>query len=274
VGFVPSGHQNITLRLATGLYYQPPFYKEFRIVDTDAEGNSYIHLNKSIQSQRSIHFVAGGDYGFKFDGRPFRFTAEMYYKKLDHIVPYTLDNVKVWYSGFNNAKGHVVGIDTKLFGQFVPGTDSWLGFSLMQARQNIDSIHAPMPTDQLYNITLFYTDYLPGYKKLQGNLKLIFSQGLPFSVPGSYDMRFRAPKYLRADFGMTYKLLDEEDLKYRSHSIWKYIRNAWIGFDIFNIFDVKNVGSYSWFTDADGHQNAVPDRLTGRQINLKLVTEF
>jgi hypothetical protein len=274
VGFVPAEHQNIMLRFATGLYYQTPFYKEFRIVNVDENGDSSISLNKNIKSQRSIHFVLGGDYNFKFDNRPFKFTAEMYYKKLDDLVPYSLDNVKVWYYGSNVSKGYTTGIDTKLFGQFVPGTDSWLGFSLMQAKQEINGKTVSMPTDQLYNFTFYYTDYFPGYRKLQGNLRVIWAQGLPFGVPGNFDTNFRAPAYRRLDFGMTYRLLDEDELTYRNNSPWRYIKNAWIGVDIFNLLDIKNISSYAWFTDVDGHRNAVPDKLTGRQINVKLIAEF
>ena len=274
MGFVPAGNQKITLRFATGIYYQAPFYKEFRIVETDENRNSYISLNNKIKSQRSIHFVLGGDYGFRVDNRPFKFTTELYYKKLDNLIPYTVDNVKVWYYGSNVAKGYATGIDTKLFGQFVPGTDSWLGLSLMQAKQDINGKKVPMPTDQRYNITFYYTDYAPNYDKIQLNLRAIWADGLPFSVPGEYEPKFRAPAYRRIDIGMTYRLLDEKEQDYRIDSFWRYFKNVWVGVDVFNLFDIKNVSSYSWFSDVEGHRNAVPDKLTGRQINIKLIAEF
>jgi hypothetical protein len=276
LGFVPGKNQNFTFRLATGIYYQSPFYKEFRIVNTNEEGNDYILLNKNIKSQRSIHFVLGGDYNFKMkDGRPFKFTTELYYKKLDDLVPYNVNNVRIWYYGENIAHGYATGIDTKLFGQFVSETDSWVGFSLMQAKQYINGEKVAMPTDQLYNFTLYFSDYLPKTnKRLQGNLRAIWAQGLPFSVPGKeYKPRFHAPPYRRIDFGMTYRLWGEED-HYRNTSFWTHFKNIWVGVDIFNLFNIKNISSYSWFSDVQGARHAVPDKLTGRQINIKFVAEF
>jgi hypothetical protein len=274
LGFIPAKNQNFTFRLSSGLYYQSPFYKEFRIIRTDEENNSYIVLNTDIKSQRSIHFVLGGDYNFKALERPFKFTTEMYYKKLDHLVPYTVDNVRVWYYGENVSHGFATGIDTKLFGQFVEGTDSWVSFSLMQAKQYTDGQKVSMPTEQLYNFTLYFTDYVPKYKKIQLNLRAIWTQGLPFSVPGNeYKPAFRAPAYRRVDIGMTYHLWGEED-RYRKTSFLTYFKNIWIGVDVFNLLNIKNVNSYSWFTDISGNKMAIPDKLTGRQLNIKLIAEF
>jgi hypothetical protein len=201
-------------------------------------------------------------------------TAELYYKKLSRLVPYAVDNVRVWYYGKNLSDGHVVGLDTKLFGQFVPGTDSWIGFSLMNAKQSIDGEKYSLPTDQLYNLTLYYTDYMPNYDRLKFNLRAIWSQGLPFSVPGNeYKPRFRAPAYRRVDIGFNYRLWSEED-QYYSRSFFRKFKNIWLGVDVFNLFDIGNVNSYSWFSDIRGFQHAVPDRLTGRQFNIKLLAEF
>ena len=274
LGFIPSKNQNFTFRFSTGLYYQSPFYKEFRVTNTDEDGNSYITLNKDIKSQRSIHFVLGGDYGFKVDNRLFKFTTELYYKKLDDLVPYTVNNVRVRYYGSNISDGYAMGIDTKLFGQFVPGTDSWLGFSVMQAKQNINSEKVSMPTDQRYNFTFYYTDYMPNYERIQFNLRAIWADGLPFSVPGNEYMEgIRSPSYRRIDVGMTYRLLGENDPA-RERGPWRYFKNIWLGVDVFNLLDIGNVSSYSWFTDINNNQNAVPDKLTGRQFNFKLVAEF
>ena len=276
LGFVPSRNQHYTFRLASGIYYQSPFYKEFRIVDTDENENRHIELNRNIRSQRSIHWVLGADYNFKIpDGRPFKFTTEMYYKKLDNLVPYAVENVRVWYAGENSAYGYATGIDTKLFGQFVPETDSWLGFSLMQAKQYIDGKKISMPTDQLYNFTMYFTDYMPKpYDRLNANVRIIWAQGLPFSIPGNeYQPRFKAPAYRRVDIGLSYRLWCEAD-RNRKVTFWNNFRNIWVGVDCFNLLDIKNVNSYSWFTDISGHQNAVPDKLTGRQLNVKLVAEF
>jgi len=276
--FIPSRNENFTFRAATGIYYQAPFYKEFRKVIEDSLGNGHIELNNEIKSQRSIHFVLGNDYKFHFDGRPFRFTTELYYKKMDHLVPYTVNNVRIDYYGSNVSHGYSTGIDMKLFGQFVPGTDSWVGLSLMEARQYIDGKKVPMPTDQLYNFTFYFTDYAPYVpdKKVQVNLRAIWAGGIPFSVPGGehkYTKSIRTPPYRRIDIGMTYRLLDENSL-IRNNSFWRSFKNIWIGADVFNLFDIGNVSSYSWFADTGGIMYAVPDRLTGRQLNIKLVAEF
>ncbi|GHT50214.1 TonB-dependent receptor [Bacteroidia bacterium] len=260
LSFIPAEAQQFKFRLATGIYYQPPFYKELRQILIDEAGNSAVVLNKNIKSQRSIHIVAGGDYTFRLkDGRPLKLTTELYYKKLDNLIPYYLDNVRIWYAGDNTAHGYATGLDTKFFGQFVPGTDSWVGFSLMQAQQYINGKRVDMPTDQLYNFTLYYTDVMPDFERLQFNLRAIVAQGLPFSAPGSeYQANFRAPAYRRIDVGVSYRL----------------INRIWLGFDVFNLFDISNVSSYSWFTDITGAQNAVPDKLTGRQYNIKIVGDF
>jgi len=276
LGLVPAFNQRYTFRLATGIYYQSPFYKEFRIVRTDENENSYIELNRNIRSQRSIHFVLGGDYSFKIpDGRPFKLTTEMYYKKLNNLVPYTVENVRVWYSGENTSDGYVTGIDAKLFGQFVTESDSWIGLSLMQAKQYIDGEKVSMPTDQLYNFTMYFTDYMPKpYERFQANLRVIWAHGLPFSIPGSeYKPAFRAPPYRRVDIGLSYRLWSETD-RYRKTTFWNNFRNIWVGVDCFNLFDIKNVNTYSWFTDVTGYQRSVPDKLTGRQLNVKLIAEF
>lgn len=274
LGFIPSANQNFNFRFATGLYYQSPFYKEFRVTNTDENGNQYITLNDKIRSQRSIHFVLGGDYNFRFDNRPFKFTTELYYKKMDDLVPYTVDNVRIRYYGYNIADGYSRGIDMKLFGQFVPGTDSWLSFSLMQAKQTIDTITVPMPTDQLYNITLYFTDYYPKNDRIQFNLRAIWADGIRFSVPKKeYTDGTRTPAYRRVDVGLTYRLVDENSPGHE-YSFWRHFKNIWIGVDVFNLLDIGNVGSYSWFPDVNGEYHAIPDRLTGRQINFKLVAEF
>ena len=282
VGFIPSKNQNFTFRFATGLYYQAPFYKEFLVINTDAEGNNYITLNDKIKSQRSIHFVLGGDYNFKSDNRPFKFTTELYYKKLDNLIPYSVNNVRIQYLGSNISHGYTSGIDMKLFGQYVQGTDSWLSLSLMNAKQFINGVKTSLPTEQRYNVTLFFTDnfpesftrYSPHFKKIQFNLRAIWADGLPFSVPGrDYITALRTPPYQRVDIGMTYRLLDE-DTRENKPAFWRNFKNIWVGVDAFNLLDIKNVSSYSWFSDINRNQYAVPDNLTGRQFNIKLIVEF
>ncbi len=276
VGFVPNFNQKYTFRFATGIYYQAPFYKEFQKTVTDEYGNSVIELNHNIKSQRSIHFVLGGDYSFTAIDRPFKFTAEMYYKKLDNLVPYTVDNVKVRYYGENIASGYAAGLDMKLFGEFVPGTDSWLTFSLMKTQQDIYGVKVPLPTDQQYNISLFFTDYFPGYDKIRLNLRAIWADGLPVSPPGQgYETQyFRTPGYRRIDVGMSYQLLGGKENSGRKDGLYKYLKNVYLGLDCFNLFDINNVNSYYWVTDIYGQQYGVPNYLTGRQLNVKLVAEF
>ena len=281
LGFIPSRNQNFTFRFATGLYYQAPFYKEFRMIDTVPDGNRHIRLNNKIQSQRSIHFVLGGDYDFKSDNRPFKLTTELYYKKLDRLVPYSVNNLRIQYRGYNVSNGYAAGIDMKLFGQYVPGTDSWLNFSLMEAKQYLEGKKIPLPTEQIYNITLFFTDnfpdvftqYSPHFKKVQFNLRAIWSDGIPFSIPGKDTQMVRTAAYRRVDIGMAYRLLDENSRE-NNPFFWRNFRNVWLGVDVFNLLDIKNVSSYSWFSDVNGQQYAVPDKLTGRQFNIKLVVEF
>ena len=202
IGFIPNFDQNLTFRLASGLYYQSPFYKELRTTVQDEHGNSIIQLNKNLKSQRSIHVIAGGDYTFRASGRNFKVSADMYYKKLDNLNPYTVDNVKIRYYGENCAQGHAMGLDVKFFGEFVPGTDSWISFSLMKAEQSIrGSEYVPMPNSQGYNVSLFFQDYFPGYKRVKLNLKGVLSGGLPVTAPrtGYEDGYFRTPTYKRVD---------------------------------------------------------------------------
>lgn len=273
VTFIPARNQRFNFRFATGLYYQAPFYKEFRFTETDEYGNQYITLNEDIKSQRSIHFVLGGDYKFHFDNRPFKFTTELYYKVMDDLVPYYVDNVRIRYYGANIADGYARGVDFKLFGQFVPGTDSWLCFSLMEAKQNIDGKKVPMPTEQRYNLTFYYTDYFPNFDKIQFNLRAIWSEGILFGIPGNeYVNAKRTPPYRRIDVGMTYRLWDEKSGD--GTSFWRHFKNIWFGVDVFNLLDIRNVSSYSWVPDVNGHRHSVPDKLTGRQFNFKLVADF
>lgn len=270
LGIVPAFNHNVTMRFATGVYYQAPFYKELRDTTT-INGITYATLNKKIKSQRSIHFIAGFDYRFKMKDRPYKFTAEAYYKALSNVVPYTVDNVKIVYDASQQCSGHAMGLDLKLYGEFVPGTDSWVSLSLMNTRININGKSIPMPTDQRYSLNLFFTDYFPGTDRWRMSLKLAFADGLPFGAPHRQldEQPFRAPAYKRADIGMSYRLLNNE--KGDRKSIFK---NIWLGVDCLNLFGINNVNSYYWITDVTNHQYAVPNYLTGRQINVKASFEF
>lgn len=270
LGITPSFNHNVTLRFATGLYYQAPFFKELRDTSTVA-GVTRATLNRKIKSQRSIHFIAGMDYRFNMNNRPFKFTAELYYKLLGNVVPYSINNVKVVYYGSNEASGHAAGLDLKLFGEFVPGTDSWVTLSVMDTKMKLNGVKVPMPTDQRYALNLFFTDYFPGTTRWKMSLKLAYADGLPFSAPHREleTNTFRAAAYKRADIGMSYRVLNNEHRERKS-----ILRNIWLSLDCLNLLGINNVNSYYWVTDVTNQQYAVPNYLTGRQVNARLLFEF
>lgn len=270
LSIIPAFDHNMSLRVATGLYYQAPFFKELRDTTT-VNGVTYATLNNKIRSQRSIHFIGGMDYRFNMNNRPFKFTAEVYYKLLSNLVPYSVNNVKVVYYGDNQASGHAAGLDLKLFGEFVPGSDSWVSLSLMSTRMKLNGVSIPLPTDQRYAVNLFFTDFFPGTQRWKMSLKLALADGLPFSAPHREleSNNFRAPAYKRADIGMSYRLFDNQDRSRKS-----IFRNIWLGLDCLNLLGISNVNSYYWITDVTNQQYAVPNYLTGRQFNAKVQFEF
>ena len=270
LAIVPSFNHDITFRVATGLYYQAPFFKELR--DTTASGGrTVVTLNEHIKSQRSLQFIAAFDYRFRLAERPFRFTAEAYYKALSNVIPYNVQNVKVTYYGENLCSGYTTGLDLKLYGEFVPGTDSWITFSLMKTGQKMSGrTYFPLPTDQRYAINLHFTDYFPGTERWKMTLRLAYADGLPFGAPhrGIEQQNFRAPAYKRADIGMAW-------LAYQNTQLSSFgVRRVWLGVDCLNLFGISNVNSYYWVTDVTNRQWAVPNYLTGRQINGKIVVEL
>ena len=275
LAMIPSWNQDITFRLAAGLYYQAPFYKEFRDTTT-INGQTIVRLNEKIKSQQSIHIVGAFDYKFRLVNRPFRFSAEAYYKLMDNLIPYNVQNMKVVYYGENIATGYAFGLDLKLYGEFVPGTDSWLTFSVMSAQQKINGVTVPMPTDQRWGINFHFTDYFPGTERWKMTLKLAFADGLPFGAPhrGIEYQQFRAPAYKRADIGLSYLLLGNPEGHQKVQSSKFKIQRIWLGLDGLNIFGISNVNSYYWVTDVTNKQYAVPNYLTGRQINGKVIIEF
>ena len=270
LAIIPANHENTTFRLAAGLYYQAPFFKELRDTTT-VNGVTVASLNEKIKSQRSIHFIAGYDYRFRMNNQRFRFSAEAYYKALANLVPYSVSNVKVVYYGQNECNGHAAGLDFKLYGEFVPGTDSWLSLSLMDTRMNLGGKSIPLPTDQRYAVNLFFTDYFPGSKKWRMSLKLAFADGLPFAAPHKEleTNSFRATAYRRADIGMSYQLLDNSRREKKT-----FLKNVTLGVDCLNLFGIDNVNSYYWVTDVTSQQYAVPNYLTGRQLNARVLLEF
>ena len=273
VVWMPGWKRDFTFRVATGLYYQAPFYKELRQVLADEGGVNRIHLNDRLRAQRSWQLVLGTDYYFRAWGRPFKFTAEAYGKLIDRMESYTVDNVRVRYSGINDSEGYTIGLDLKLMGELVPGADSWISFSTMRSRMRfVDDTHhlgwIPTPQEQRYNLTIYFQDYVPRFPQYKIHLKFIWSEGLPFGYPRREDMRYlgHMSDYRRIDIGATRTFSAATD-KWMKKS--KHVDSWSIQLDIFNLIGWKNVNSYYWVTAANGMQWASPNYLTGRMINLK-----
>lgn len=251
---------SLAFRLSTGLYYQAPFYKEYRLNYIDEAGNTMVRMNDEIKSQRSFQIILGSDYTFRTYDRPFKITAEAYYKHISNYIPYTVDNVQIRYLGRNSGTAFNTGIDFKIFGEFVPGTDSWLSLSLMEAKETYDGLKTARPTEQRYSVGLFFSDFWPGNDDYKFFLRGIFNDGLPFSSPigGRKSGIFRTPAYKRIDLGAS--------------RIWhpRRFKEINLGLDIFNLLDIDNVNSYYWVTAVDNRQFAVPNYLTGRTYSVSL----
>ena len=302
LSYLPHWKSDFSFRFATGVYYQAPFYKEIRDTVTDALGNVRIKLNNNIHAQRSMHFVLGGDYYFRAWGRPFKFTTEAYAKLADRVISYSVDNVRVIYSGKNDANAYTAGVDFKLYGELVPGADSWINLSLMNAKQDIigDSYishtydsngnvlststvypgYVSSPSEQRYTFSMLFQDYLPNNPKYKMQLKFIWSDGLPIAAPfnskNSTAFRAlgnRAPAYRRVDIGASRVLVNGTD-KVLNKAWLKHVKSIWLNVEVFNLLDFKNVNSYYWVTDINSTQWAVPNYLTGRQLNLKLMVDL
>ena len=274
VVWMPGWKRDFTFRVATGVYYQAPFYKELRQTILDDKGVYRIHLNDQLKAQRSYQLVMGTDYYFRAWGRPFKFTAEAYGKYIDRMESYTVDNVRVRYSGINDSEGYALGLDLKLFGELAPGADSWISFSTMRSRMRFtnDKHHLgwiPTPQEQRYNLTLYFQDYLPQYPQYRLHLKFIWNEGLPFGYPRNEAMRYlgHMGDYRRIDIGASRTFSASTD-KWMKKS--KHVDSWSIQLDIFNLVGWNNVNSYYWVTAADGQQWSTPNYLTGRMFNLKV----
>jgi len=297
VSFLPHWEKDFSFRFASGVYYQAPFYKEIRDTLSDATGNVSIVLNDKIKAQRSLHFLIGGDHYFRAWGRPFKFTTEAYLKLADRVISYSVDNVRIRYSGENDAKAYSAGVDFKLFGELVPGTDSWINFSLMDSKEdllndshiknvydeegNVSSTEKvypgwmPRPNEQRYVFSLMFQDYLPNNPKYKFHLKGILSDGLPFGAPRNpaYRAAFRASPYRRVDIGASRVLATGSD-KMMNKKWLKNVKNIWFNIEVFNLLGFENVNSYYWVSDIYGQQLATPNYLTGRQFNFKIMVDF
>lgn len=269
----PAAFNRWTYRAAFGWYYQSPFFKEYRRAVQDEVGNGTVELNRNIKSPRSIQVILGTDFTFRALNRPFKLTAEAYYKNISRMISYEYDNLKVNYSGVNDSKGYIMGLDLRFFGQFVEGSDSWISFSLMKTQQELNGKKMPMPSDHRYSVALFFTDYFPKFPKLKFALRGIFSDGLTMVPPRqSRDVTwFRAPAYKRVDIGLSYQIVGSPKGE-QPRKGW--LKDLTIGVDLFNLFDITNVSSYYWITDVNNLQYAVPNYLTHRQFNVRLSMEF
>ena len=302
ISLLPHWEKDFSFRFATGVYYQAPFYKEIRDTVSDALGNVKVELNPNIKSPRSLQFVLGGDHYFRAWGRPFKFTTEAYLKLADRVISYSVDNVQIRYSGKNDAKAYTAGVDFKLFGELVPGADSWINLSLMNAKEDItgDSYVShtydangkvltsttvypgwvSAPNEQRYTFSMLFQDYLPNNPKYKMQLKFIWSDGLPIQAPfnSKYSAEFRAlanrtPPYRRVDIGASRILVSGTD-KVMEKSWLKHVKTIWLNVEVFNLLDFQNVNSYYWVTDIYGQQMATPNYLTGRQFNLKVMVDL
>ena len=275
VEWIPGWKRDLCFRLATGLYYQAPFYKELRDTITDTLGVTRIQLNRNLKAQRSVHVVLGGDYYFRAWGRPFKLTAEGYYKYIDRMESYTVDNVRVRYSGKNDSKGYAGGLDLKLYGELVPGADSWISFSTMVARQRLIGSNRwiPSPTEQRWNFSMLFQDYIPQLPQLKFHIKMQFADGQPFYAPRNNQTWGRMPTYKRIDLGATYTF-NAQTAKFMRKPSAKHVKQWAIQFEVFNIVGWRNVNSYFWVADAYGNQWASPNYLTGRRYNLKITVDL
>lgn len=273
VVWMPGWKRDFTFRVATGLYYQAPFYKELRQVIQEDGGVNRIFLNDSLKAQRSWQLVLGTDYYFRAWGRPFKFTAEAYGKLIDRMESYTVDNVRIRYSGVNDSKGYTIGLDLKLMGELVPGADSWISFSTMRSRMRfIDDKYElgwiPTPQEQRYNLTIYFQDYIPRLPQYKVSLKLIWSEGLPFGYPRNEKMRYlgHLSDYNRIDIGASRTFSASTDKWMRKS---KHIDSWTVQLDVINLIGTQNENSKYWVTDAKGQQWATSNKLTGRMFNLK-----
>lgn len=295
----PDWKQDWVFRFSSGIYYQPPFYRELRNLDGK--------INRDLKAQQSIHFVLGGDHNLKIWNRPFKITTEIYYKQLENLVPYEIDNVRIRYYASNNSRGYATGIDTRIYGEFVNGVESWFSLSVMKTAENItddffyrytnsdgeiirpgvttnntitDSIitrpgYIPRPTDQRVNIGIFFQDYIPRIPDCKMSLNLLYGSGMPFGPPSfnRFADTLRMPSYRRVDLGLSYEIV-KENRKKNKQNIWNNLRSLWLGIEVFNLLQVNNTISYLWVKDITDRQYAIPNFLTNRQVNVKLISRF
>lgn len=277
---------NISYKLAWGIYYQSPFYREFRM-----ENGS---INPDLKSQKSTHYVAGLNYDFmwsRISKKPFKLIGELYYKKLENLVSYDVDNVRIAYSGNNDSKGYATGLDLRVNGEFVPDAESWVNLSFLRTRESLDGIthlirkdsvdisvkDVARPTDRLFNMSMFFQDYLPKNKNFKANINFSFATGLPFGRKDEnliYRNIFRYSRYQRLDIGFSYALWDVKDKAKKPHHPLRNTKNAWLSLEVFNIMGISNTASITWIKTITNQQFAINNNLTSRRVNLRFRIDF
>jgi hypothetical protein len=267
ISLKPHWKKEVVFRVSGGYYSQPPTFREL----TDLKGN----IVAGLKAQRALQVVAGSDLYFSAYGRPFKFVAEAYYKYINNLIPYSIDNLKIRYYGTNDAFGYAAGVDFRINGEIVKGTESWASLSIMKTEENINGKWIPRPTDQLVNLSIFFQDYIPHYPSWRVNLTLFYGTGLPYGPPNtSRDMQtFRMPPYRRVDIGLSKQIIGR-NTSFSKKNPFRVFHSMWISLEVFNLLQISNTVSYQWITDINGRQYSVPNYLTPRQFNLKLQMTF
>lgn len=269
INYIPNWKRQMKFRLAIGNYQQMPSYRESLKIDGT--------ISSKLNTQEAWHYSLAHEYLFKIKQRDFRLSSELYYKDLKSLIPYDIENVRLRYYGNQKAKGYTAGVEFRLNWEYVPDTESWISLSLMKTRENIlgdNRGYIARPSDQRFNFSMFFQDYIPGNPSYKMHLTLIYAGGLPVWVPkiGKQGDSFNMPHYRRADLGFSKELLDTKKVKYKG--LLKHFKSMWIGLEIFNLFDINNTVSYLWINDIQGNQYAIPNYLTARKLNLKLSAKF
>lgn len=262
----PDWKRDILFRFSTGVYQQPPFYRELR----DAAGT----IQPDVKAQRATHFVLGSEYSFSLWERPFNLTSEVYYKLLDNVNPYTLEDVRIRYAATNNANAYVYGAELRLNGAFVPGTESWVSLGYLKTEENIDGRgYISRPTDQRFKFGILFQDYVPDIPDLKMYLNLVYNTGVPGGSPSyadPYIFQNRLRDYKRADLGISYIFANEGKKHPRGHWL-NELKHLSIGFEVFNLFNNQNSITNTWVRDADSKQQfAVPNFMTSRVLNIRM----
>jgi hypothetical protein len=295
----PNWKRDFLFRASSGYYYQPPFFNE--LIGQNGLANT------NVRAEQSIHFVLASDYNFKLWNRPFKFVADAYYKILNDMNPYVINDDQIRYLANNSGHGYSTGMDFKINGDFVNGLQSWFSMSIMRAMYEIngdsyydyynndgqlitpgytansvkkDSVkitpgYIPLPTDQLVNFAIFFQDYFPKFPDFKMHLSLLFGTSLPFGPPNSqlYKDTLRMPPYRRVDIGFSYQLL-KENKKLPKHNPFHHLKSVWMGLEVLNLLQIQNVISYYWVTDVTGRSYAIPNYLTNRQVNARIIVKF